>query len=342
MAGSVSPEQDAVSGAVPLIDMARYYAGDAAEKRQLAREVDAACREIGFLTVTGHRIPPALTDSVVRVARGFFALPPEQKLACRGPADTQLRGYTPFMAHRLARSRGVEAPPDLREAYSLGRPSILPGHPVADPDAAAFYRPNVWPDRPADFRAIYTEYYALVDQLACDLMRVFALALGLDESYFDDKIDDHFAALNTFFYPAQMDRPQEGQFRAGAHSDFGSLTILLQEENAGGLEVMGKYGAWHFVPPVPGRFVINIGDLMAQWTNDRWCSTLHRVVNPPGEAVTPRSRVSVGFFCHPNFETMIQCLPGCLGADGACKYEPVKAGTYMRRKILAVRTPPAA
>jgi len=331
-----------MNNAVPLIDMARYYGGDAAAKRQLAREVDAGCRDTGFLTVEGHGIPAALTDSVIRVARQFFALPLEEKLVFRGPPDTQLRGYAPFMAHRLARSRGVEAPPDLREAYSLGRPSILPGHPVADPDAAAFYRPNVWPDRPADFRAFYTDYYTQIDRLARDLMRVFALALDLPEIYFDDKIDDHFAALNTFFYPAQTDRPQDGQFRAGAHSDFGSLTILLQEAHAGGLEVMGKDGAWHYVPPQPGRFVINIGDLMAQWTNDRWCSTLHRVVNPPGQAVTPQSRVSVGFFCHPNFDTMIQCLPSCLDAEGQSKYPPVKAGAYMRRKILAVRTPPAA
>jgi len=327
---------------IPVIDLTDFYTGDDAARADLARLVDQTCRDIGFFTVAGHRIPPELVSDLLRVAREFFSLPEAEKLAYRGPADTQLRGYAPFQAHRLARSRGVETPPDLREVFSLGRPSILPGHPVADPDAAPFYRPDLWPNPPADFRAIYTRYYELVDALAADLMHLFALALGLPKDYFADKIDDNFAALNTFHYPAQTEAPKEGQLRAGAHSDFGSLTILLQEPNAGGLEVMGKDGRWQYLPPQPGRFVINIGDLMAQWTNDRWCSTLHRVVNPSGETISRQSRLSIGFFCHPNFETMIDCIPTCRDPDGGWKYEPVKAGTYMRRKILAVRSPPTA
>jgi isopenicillin N synthase-like dioxygenase len=327
---------------IPVIDLSQFYSGDTEARAALARDVDRTCREIGFFTVAGHHIPAGLIADVIGVAREFFALPEAEKLSYRGPPDTMLRGYAPFQTHRLARSRGVETPPDLREVFSLGRPAIEPGHPVADPDAAPFYRPDIWPNPPARFREIYTRYYELLDALARDLMHLFALALELPETYFDDKIDDNFAALNTFHYPAQTEAPRENQLRAGAHSDFGSLTILLQEPNAGGLEVMGKDGAWHYLPPRPGRFVINIGDLMAQWTNDRWCSTLHRVVNPPGEAITRQSRISIGFFCHPNFEAMIECIPTCRDADGGWKYEPVKAGTYMRKKILAVRTPPTA
>jgi isopenicillin N synthase-like dioxygenase len=323
---------------IPVIDMQRFYADDA---KTLAREVDAACRETGFLTVAGHKIPPALVTSLLEVAREFFALPVDEKLALRAPADTMLRGYSPFQAHRLARSRGVETPPDLREIFSLGRPDIQPGHTVIDSDAVPFYRPNIWPDRPAPFREIYTRYYELLDELAADLMRLFALALDLPDSFFEDKINDNFAALNTYHYPPQTEAPLDGQLRAGAHSDFGSLTILLQEPNAGGLEVMGTDGEWHYLPPQPGRFVINIGDLMAQWTNDRWRSTLHRVVNPPGETISKQSRISVGFFCHPNFEAMIEAFPTCRDPDGSAKYQAVKAGTYMRRKINAVRNPPS-
>lgn len=326
---------------IPVIDMQRFYRGDPAERAALAREVDAACRDTGFLTVAGHQVPDALVRDLLATARAFFALPIERKMALTAPTGTMLRGYSPFQTHRLARSRGVETPPDLREIFSLGRPALQQGHPVADPDAAPFYQPDIWPAEPAGFRAIYSEYYRLIDALAADLMMVFALALGLPETYFADKIDDNFAALNTFHYPAQTEPPKEGQLRAGAHSDFGSLTILLQQPDAGGLEVMGKDGAWHYLPPQPGRFVINIGDLMAQWTNDRWCSTLHRVVNPAGETMTGQSRLSLGFFCHPNFETMIDCIPTCRDADGGWKYQPVKAGTYMRRKIMAVRNPGA-
>jgi isopenicillin N synthase-like dioxygenase len=327
---------------IPVIDLSSYYGGDLATRRGIARTIDAACRDTGFFTVAGHKVAPALVTELLAVAREFFELPVEEKMKYRPPADTQLRGYSPFQAHRLARSRGVETPPDLREVFSLGRPSLQPGHPVADPDAAAFYRPCIWPDPPAAFRAIYTRYYELVDGLARDLMRLFALGLELDEDYFERLIDDNFAALNSFHYPPQTDAPLEGQLRAGAHSDFGSLTILLQPPDAGGLEVMGMDGAWQYLPPQPGKFVINIGDLMAQWTNDRWKSTLHRVVNPPGEAISRRSRISVGFFCHPNFEAMIDCIPTCRDADGGSRYQPVKAGTYMRRKILAVRSPAAA
>ncbi len=327
---------------IPVIDMQRFYGGDAFDIAALAREIDVACRDTGFLTVANHKVTPELTAELIAVAREFFNRPLEEKLALRAPPETTLRGYSPFQTHRLARSRGIETPPDLREVFSLGRPEIKPGHPVADPDAAPFYRPDLWPAEPARFREVYTRYYTLVDELAHDLMTLFALALGLPRDYFDDKINDNFAALNTFHYPPQDAAPLDGQQRAGTHSDFGSLTILLQEPNAGGLEVMGKDGAWHYLPPQPGRFVINIGDLMAQWTNDRWCSTLHRVVNPPGEIVTKQSRISVGFFCHPNFETMIEAIPTCRDPDGGSKYAPVKAGTYMRRKILAVRNPPAA
>jgi isopenicillin N synthase-like dioxygenase len=326
---------------IPVIDLAGYYGGDLAARRALGAQIDQACRDTGFFTVSGHRVPGELVTDLLGVARAFFELPVEEKMKYTAPPDTQLRGYAPFQAHRLARSRGVETPPDLREVFSIGRPGLEAGHKVADPDAAPFYRPCIWPDPPAAFRAIYTRYYELVDGLARDLMRLFALGLGLDEDYFDGKIDDNFAALNSFHYPAQTDAPQAGQLRAGEHSDFGSLTILLQSPDAGGLEVMGQDGAWQYLAPQPGRFVINIGDLMAQWTNDRWRSTLHRVVNPPGEVISRRSRISIGFFCHPNFETMMECIPTCRDANGGSRYEPVKAGSYMRQKILAVRQPRA-
>jgi isopenicillin N synthase-like dioxygenase len=322
---------------IPVIDMRRFYDGDAATREALAHEVDAACRDTGFLTVAGHKVSPELVTSLLQVARAFFSLPVDDKLALRAPPDTMLRGYSPFQTHRLARSRGVKTPPDLREIFSLGRPGILPGHAVADPDAAPFYRPNIWPARPPQFREIYTRYYELVDGLAADLMRLFALALDLPEAYFADKIDDNFAALNTYHYPPQTEAPLAGQLRAGAHSDFGSLTILLQEPNAGGLEVMGTDGAWHYLPPQPGRFVINIGDLMAQWTNDHWVSTLHRVVNPPRERAGDSRRQSLVFFHNPNYDAPVECLPSCRSAAQAAKYQPTTSGEYLRARFTATQ-----
>ena len=324
---------------IPLIDMQRYYRGDAAERADLAREVDAACLDTGFFKVAGHKVPDALVQELLAAAHGVFALPIEREMAVTAPTGTMLRGYLPLHTHRLARSRGVGTPPDLCAIFSLARPALEPGRSVVDPEAT---QPVIWPEEPADFSTVYSGYYYLIDGLAADLMKLFAVALGLPETYFADKIDDSFASLNTFGYPAQSDATKEGQLRAGTHSDFGGLTILLRQPDAGGLEVMGKDGAWHFLPPQPGRFVINIGDLMAQCTNHRWCSTPHRVVNPSVNVMTKQSRLSVGFFCHPNFEAMAECIPTCRDEGGGSKYAPVKAGTYMRRQIMAVCTPSAA
>jgi len=164
-----------------------------------------------------------------------------------------------------------------------------------------------------------------------------AVALGLPESYFADKIDDNFAALNTFHYPPQTEAPQNGQLRAGAHSDFGSLTILSTGDDPGGLQVRDHDGSWQDIAAPPDVFVVNIGDLMAQWTNDRWVSTLHRVVNPPrGRAHLPRQ--SIAFFHQPHWHTPIECLPGC----GTARHPPITSGEHFERKLGLLRGSEAA
>ena len=319
---------------VPIIDLGDYYGGDADKRAALAATVDRTCREIGFLVVTGHGIAGSRFDELFALARDFYDLPVEEKLRCVPPPGTILRGYAPMATQNLARSRGDTVPPDLRESFLMGRPGLTGREHAEEPEANAFYQPCIWPERPAGFHAAYAAYFADMERLARDLMRVFALALGVEETWFDDKIDDHFAILNTIHYPALSAPPEAGQLRAGAHSDFGSLTILAQTAAAGGLEVQRTDGTWIHVPPRPGCLVVNIGDLMAQWTNDRWRSTLHRVANPPGTGADRRQ--SIGFFCHPNYDAVIECIPTCRGED-APRYAPVRAGTYMRRKIQAVR-----
>ena len=140
---------------------------------------------------------------------------------------------------------------------------------------------NRWPAQPAALKALYTEYYLRMGALAADLMRLSALALDLPETYFDDKIDRHISRLNVRLYPEQKSAPLPGQLRAAAHTDYGTVTILKPGDTVGGLQVADRQGNWHDVLAVPGSFVVNQGDLMARWTNDRWLSTLHRVANPP-------------------------------------------------------------
>jgi isopenicillin N synthase-like dioxygenase len=159
-------------------------------------------------------------------------------------------------------------------------------------------------------------------------MRQFALALSLDEHWFDDKVDKHISTLQLSNYPDQKIPPQLGQLRASAHSDWGSLTILKTEDRPGGLEVCTDDGAWRPVPFVPDTFIVNIGDLMARWTDDRWVSTLHRVVNPPEEKAHDSRRLSLVFFHQPNYDAVIRQI-----RPGAPKYEPITSGDYLRMRI---------
>jgi isopenicillin N synthase-like dioxygenase len=164
-------------------------------------------------------------------------------------------------------------------------------------------------------------------------MRVFAIALNLPEAYFEGVIDDPISAMRALNYPHQATPPKPGQLRAGAHSDYGSLTILLAERAAGGLEIFTPGGEWSAVPIIPKAFIINIGDLMARWTNDHWVSTLHRVVNPPPDPSGSTRRQSFAFFHQPNWDAEISCIPTCLAAGESAKYPPVKSGEYLMGKF---------
>jgi isopenicillin N synthase-like dioxygenase len=200
---------------------------------------------------------------------------------------------------------------------------------------------NRWPDRPAALKALYTEYYLRMGALAADLMRLSALALGLPENYFDDKIGRHISRLNVRLYPEQKVAPLPGQLRAGAHTDYGTVTILKPGDTIGGLQIADAMGNWHDVPAIAGSYVVNQGDLMARWTNDRWLSTLHRVANPPEEAKGGSRRLSIVFFHHPNHDATVSCLPTCVQAGCAPAYEPITVSDYYRMKKSQQRTAPA-
>jgi isopenicillin N synthase-like dioxygenase len=201
-----------------------------------------------------------------------------------------------------------------------------------DDRARRFYHRNKWPTIPARFKAAGEAYYRAAEHLSHRIMGLFAASLGLPEAYFADKIDRHFAVLSSIYYPVPKQPPLPGQLRAGAHTDYGSLTILAPTDAPGGLQVLAKSGRWIDVPYVPDAFVINIGDMMARWSNDRWVSTPHRVVNPPTIPPAWKPRQSVAFFLHPNYDTVIECLPGCSGPGNPPRYPPILAGDYMIRK----------
>ncbi len=328
------PQAPAVEadGYVPVIDISPYYSGTEQGKRQVAAQIGRACREIGFYIITGHGVPEAMVAEIDKAARDFFDLPLAEKAKLAG-TDAGAVGYAGMGARSLAYTRGEETPPDLHESFQVSKVDADLDDPYFQtPAAKKLVPPNRWPASQPRFKSICTAYYSRMGALARDLLRLSALALDLPEGYFEDKIDRHIGRLSFKLYPEQKVKPLPGQLRAGAHTDYGTVTILRPGDSVGGLQVADKNGRWHDVPTVPNTFVINQGDMMARWTNDHWLSTLHRVVNPPDEALGGNRRLSIVFFHHPNYDAVVECLPTCTGPGDAPKYPPVTVADYYALK----------
>jgi isopenicillin N synthase-like dioxygenase len=316
----------------PVFDLARFENADALARAGLGREVDAICRTTGFIAVANHGVDRAVIDAAWQAAQGFFDLPNEEKQKSRAPSPGYPYGYLGPELESLARSRGEDAPPDLKESFNGGPQRVPPG--LIDPDALSFcYAATIWPERPVGFKRAWTDYYASMEDLAARIMAVFETALGLPDGFFTAYIDQPISALRALNYPEQVAPPKPGQIRAGAHTDYGSLTILLPQPGSQGLEIVAPDGRWIPVPPVEGAFIVNIGDLMARWTNDRWVSTMHRVVNPPAGSGVSARRQSFAFFHQPNWHATIDVLDACLASGEDAKYEPVFSGPYLMGKF---------
>jgi isopenicillin N synthase-like dioxygenase len=331
-------EEAVVSETVPVVDIAPFEAGGAAERKAVAAAVDRACRELGFLIISGHGVQEALIEEMRGVSRAFFDLPLEEKLRVRMPPD-RYRGYIAYGSEALAYSLDEASPPDVKESFSIGPFANIdtPYHRAARP--GNFFAPNLWPERPVALRTVWEAYYTAMERLAEHLMRIFALGLGMPEHFFDDKVDHHITNFSVIHYPEQAAPPLPGQLRAGAHTDYGSLTIVKPDDAPGGLQVRGRQGGWIDAPVTPGTFVVNLGDLMAEWTNDRWVSTLHRVVNPPRDKALGSRRLSLVFFHQPNYDAVIECLPTCTTPDRPPRYGRTTSGEHVWLKVKKHRTP---
>ena len=312
---------------VPVVDLTPAREGGLAGRRRVARAIDEACREIGFFAITGHGVPEPLVEDLRRVAHEFFARPMAEKLALRHPVPGTNRGYHPVGGEALSEANDAAAPPDLKEFFHVGPVDVGDDAYYTSAEGRAHFEPNIWPAQPADFERAATVYYRTMHRLIRDLMRLAALALDVDEEFFDDKVDRSIGTMRLNYYPAQAEAPRPGQHRASAHTDYGGFTILSGEDVPGGLQVRTRSGAWIDVPTTPTSFVVNIGDLLMRWTNDRWLSNLHRVVNPPTDGPS-RARLSIAFFNHPNYDAVIECLP----SQGPPRHAPVRSGEYRDEK----------
>ncbi len=301
---------------LPVFDVATLDAG------QGIAALDAACGEIGFFYAVGHGLDPALIAAAAAQMRRFFALPLEQRLAVALAHSPCNRGYEPMQAQVL--EPGM--PPDLKEGFYLGA-DLGPEHRYV---RAGYFNqgPNQWPAALPEFRPAMEAYFAALEGLATRLMRAMARALGLPADFFAAFCDEPMAVLRLLHYPPQPAHPLPGEKGCGAHTDWGCLTLLWQDDN-GGLQV--RVGEdWIEAPPLPGSFVVNIGDMFARWTNDRYRSTLHRVINRSG-----RERYSMPYFFEGSPGHTVSVLPRFVGESRypATTVSEHLAGMYRRTYV---------
>lgn len=322
---------------VPVIDLSRFYAGGPDEMPRLIAEVRAACESIGFFLVKGHGVDEGLLEETLKATQHFFSLPVKDKLVIQQPAGGVPRGYTPFKGETLSAGLGKAAPADLKEMIDIGPVDVPDGDYYHNQAARFYFHDNLWPPKPENFRQVMEQYYRRMNSLANDLMELFALALDLPRLFFADKLDKNISALRVICYPEQEYIPEPGQLRSGVHTDYGTLTILTSDQVAGGLQALHRDGYWVDVDIEPGTYVVNIGDVMQMVTNEKWISTLHRVVNPSADKASTSRRISIPFFHQPNYDALIETLPSCLKQGQRSKYDPVTYLEHWNQKWSATR-----
>jgi isopenicillin N synthase-like dioxygenase len=326
---------------VAPIDLRPFRDGTPAQRRAVAAQFDAAGRQSGFFAVTGHGIDPALLATMLDVTGAFFDRPIEEKMTYVVADREANRGYAAEGTEALAYSLGEQdLPPDLFEAFNAGR-ELTPEQ-EADPYFATFrdryFAPNVWPATPVGFRATWLAYWDAVEALALEIMAAAALALDLGEAHFTPYLDRSISVVRANNYQRRDGAapPVDGQMRMGAHTDYGSVTVLLADR-VPGLQLRDDAGRWHDVLPPEDGFLVNIGDLLAEWTNDRWRSTMHRVVPPTAEVSGPLRRRSIAWFQQPNWDAVIECLPTCCDATNPARHRAVTSGDHLMAKLMGPR-----
>jgi len=299
---------------LPVLEGGQLFAGDAAQIALLR----AAAQRHGFFYLSDHGVDPALIAAVFAQSAQFFALPDATKSAVHLRRVSHALGWEPLRAQTLE----AGSPPDLKEGFYIG-PDV-----AADDPAVLAGRfgvgPNQWPADLPEFRATMKAYFDAARDVAIKVMDALALALDLPGDYFAQFTRDPSCRLRLLHYPPQPAHPEPGEKGCGAHTDFGSVTLLLQDA-AGGLQVRDVVtGVWFDAPPRPGTFVVNLGDLIARWTNHRFQSNPHRVINRSG-----RERYSVPFFFTGNPDYVVECLPTCLAPGEVPQYAPITAEAHL-------------
>ncbi|BFM48418.1 2-oxoglutarate and iron-dependent oxygenase domain-containing protein [Marinomonas sp. THO17] len=306
---------------IPLIDLAKLTSASDAVRQQEIQSLDTACREIGFFYLVNTGLPNSLMQALMREAKRFFNQPQQVKNAIDIKNSANHRGYGNIGEEQLDEVTHA----DWKETFDMAL-----DYPADHPLVAKYptmYGPNQNPRDPQTLEVLQ-DYYVAAFEVAQKLLTAMAQALSLEDDFFTRCFTDHVTVLRMIHYPP---RPEAGHDNgAGAHTDYGCVTLLLQDQT-GGLQVKNRQGEWVDATPIENALVVNIGDLMQHWTNDEYVSTAHRV----RASLPDVHRYSFPFFVEPDYETQVTCVPSCQSADKPAKYQPVLAGDWIQSRFDA-------
>ncbi|HEX4764828.1 MAG TPA: 2OG-Fe(II) oxygenase family protein [Lichenihabitans sp.] len=311
---------------LPIVDLSGLAeaadAGDAGRLRGLAQAFDTACRDFGFCYIVNHGVSQGLIDDAVEASAAFHAHPLADKQAIA--INQAHRGYMAMASSVIVTSSIEKATkPNLSESFMLMH-EVAPGTEQGPLDG-----PNQWPTDLPGFRPAIEAYDAALGQLARRMTRMIAVALGLEPAGLDRYFDRPTTFLRLLHYPPSPPQTDVRQYGSAPHTDYGFITILAQDR-AGGLQVRSLDHEWIEATPIDGTFVVNIGDMGSRWTNGRWRSTPHRVINRSGG-----ERYSMPYFYDPGAADIIACLPTCCSASEPARFPPVRYGDYLMERIDA-------
>ncbi|MBF6049604.1 isopenicillin N synthase family oxygenase [Streptomyces sp. NRRL B-1677] len=322
---------------LPTIDLSLWRTGDRRSRERLAAAVDGALERAGFLLVTGHGVPPGLPAAIRAAARMFFHQPVDAKLPFLAQAGQY--GWRGPGAVATGRAEGLVTPPDLLETWSVapGPYDDTAALPAGAGPVGSGLLPETWPSQPQALRPLLALYARSMRALADELLELLAAALRRPLDFFTRHTTRPDWTLTLNWYPAvtTAGAPRPGQFRVGPHTDFGTITVLDRQPGKGGLQIHTEDGGWQDAPYDPEALTVNIGDLMARWTGDRWRSGRHRVPAPPADAPSEELMSLVYFYdCDPH--TVVESLPAPIGR---VSHSPVTARAYVRSKVAEIALP---
>jgi isopenicillin N synthase-like dioxygenase len=316
------------------IDLAPFRAGAPSDRAAVAAAFDRAGRESGFILLTGHGVDPAVVDAAFDAWQDFFDRPLDEKLRAVAPPEADgMVGYTPYGAQALAYTAGGASPPDLMEAFSIGREDTT--GPFFD-TYRDWFPPNVWPEEPASLRVAVDALERALHDTAEVVLQAMALALDLPEDWLVERAARSVVTTRCNHYlRGPGHEPLPDQPGLGGHTDYGMATLLVADP-VPGLQVL-RGGEWHDVIPRRGTIVCNLGDMLAMWTNDRWVSTMHRVLPPaPGDGVARRR--SIARFLDGDPSVVLSAIPSCVAPGEVPRYPPMAAGEWLMAKIVGGQT----